>query len=84
MTIQELKQVAKQCWEDCDGCTEQDKQMWVSGFVTAALRFADIQSLPSPNELEELSQKMAEKFKKMVDIPPDYNELITDNFNDLV
>lgn len=84
MTIQELKQVAKQCWEDCDGCTEQDKQMWVSGFVTATLRFADIESLPSPNELEELSQKMAEKFKKMVDIPPDYNELITDNFNDLV
>jgi hypothetical protein len=84
MTLEELKQVAEQCWDDCDGCTEQDKQMWVSGFVTGVLKFTDIGPLPGPFELEELSQKMAEKFKKMVDIPPDYSQLITDNFNDLV
>jgi hypothetical protein len=84
MTLEELKQVAEQCWDDCDGCTEQDKQMWVSGFVTGVLKFTDIGSLPGPSELEELSQKMAEKFKKMVDIPPEYNQLITDNFNDLI
>jgi hypothetical protein len=84
MTIEELKQVAEQCWDDCDGCTEQDKQMWVNGFVTGVLKFADIESLPGPSELEELSQKMAEKFKKMVDIPSEYNQLITDNFNDLI
>jgi hypothetical protein len=84
MTIKELYEVAEQSWDDCDGCTKQAKEMWVSGFVAAAFRFADIKSLPSPNELEELSQKMAEKFKKIVDIPPDYNQLITDNFEDLV
>ena len=31
MTIQELKQVAEQCWEGCHGCTEQDKAFWVNG-----------------------------------------------------
>jgi len=84
MTLEELKQIAEQCWDDCDGCTEQDKQMWVNGFVTGVLKFTDIESLPGPSELEELGRKMAEKFKKMVDIPPDYNQLITENFNDLI
>jgi len=84
MTIKELKQIAEQSWEGCDGCTEQDKQIWISGFVTGVLKFTDIEPLPGPTELEEIGQKMAEKFKNMVDIPPEYNQLITDNFNDLV
>jgi hypothetical protein len=84
MTIKELEQIAEQSWEGCDGCTEQDKQIWISGFVTGVLKFTDIEPLPGPTELEELGQKMAEKFKNMVDIPPEYNQLITDNFNDLV
>ena len=84
MTIQELKQIAEECWEGCDSCIEQDKQMWVSGFVTGVLRFVDIKPLPNSTELEELSKQMAEKFKKMIDIPPDYNQIITENFNDLI
>jgi len=84
MTIKELKQIAEQSWEGCDGCTEQDKQMWISGFVSGVLKFTDIQPLPGPTELEELSQKMGEKFKKMMDIPTEYNQIITDNFNDLI
>jgi len=84
MTIHELYKIAEQSWEGCDGCTEQDKQIWISGFVTGVLKFTDIEPLPGPTELEELGQKMAEKFKNMVDIPPEYNQLITDNFNDLV
>jgi hypothetical protein len=84
MTIQELKQVAELCWEGCDGCTEQDKVFWVNGFVRGVLKFTDIEPLLNPSELEELSRKMGEKFKKMVDIPPDYNQIITDNFKDLI
>jgi hypothetical protein len=84
MTIKELEQIAEQSWEGCDGCTEQDKQIWISGFVTGVLKFVDIEPLPGPTELEELSQKMGEKFKKMMDIPTEYNQIITDNFNDLV
>ena len=44
MTLEELKQIAEQCWDGCDGCTEQDKQMWVNGFVTGVLQFTDIES----------------------------------------
>ena len=84
MTIEELKEIAEQCWEGCDGCTEQDKQIWISGFVTGVLKFADIEPLPGPTELEEISQNMGEKFKKMADIPTEYNQIITDNFNELI
>jgi len=84
MTIEDLKQIAEQSWEGCDGCTEQDKQIWVSGFVTGVLKFTDIEPLPGPTELEELSRKMGEKFKKMMDIPTEYNQIITDNFDNLI
>jgi len=84
MTIHELYKIAEQCWEGCDGCTEQDKAFWVNEFVRGVLKFADIESLPSPSELEEIGKKMGEKFKNMVDIPSDYNQLITDNFKDLI
>jgi hypothetical protein len=84
MTIEDLKQIAEQSWEGCDGCTEQDKQIWISGFVTGVLKFTDIEPLPGPTKLEELSRKMGEKFKKMMDIPTEYNQIITDNFNDLI
>jgi hypothetical protein len=84
MTIEDLKQIAEQSWEGCDGCTEQDKQIWISGFVSGVLKFTDIEPLPGPTELEELSRKMGEKFKKMMDIPTEYNQIITDNFDDLI
>jgi len=84
MTLQELKQVAEQCWEGCHGCTEQDKAFWVNGFVAGVLKFTDIEPLPNPTELEEISKQMAEKFKRIADIPPEFNQIITDNFNDLV
>ncbi len=84
MTIQEVKQVAELCWEGCDGCTEQDKAFWVNGFVRGVLKFTDIEPLPNPTELEEISKQTAEKFKKMVDITPEFNQIITDNFNDLI
>ena len=51
MTVQELKQVAEQCWEGCHGCTEQDKAFWVNGFVAGVLKFTDIEPLPNQTEL---------------------------------
>ena len=41
MTIKELEQIAEQSWEYCDGCSEEDKQIWINGFVIGALKFAD-------------------------------------------
>lgn len=29
----ELKQLAKESWEDCDGCTEQDEAMYKNGYA---------------------------------------------------
>jgi hypothetical protein len=84
MKLDDLYQIAEQCWDGRDSCTEQDKKMWIDGFVSGVLKFADIESLPSPSELEEIGRKMGEKFKNMVGIPPDYNQLITENFKDLI
>ena len=37
MTQEELKKIAEESWEGCDSCTETDKQMYINGFVKAAL-----------------------------------------------
>jgi hypothetical protein len=84
MTTEELKQIAEQVWEDCDGCTESDKKFWISGFMSGAMKFGDYESLPGPTELEEIGRKMGEKLKRMTDIPPDFNQIISDNFDKLV
>lgn len=41
MTQEELKKIAEESWEECDGCTETDKQMYVNGFVRAAFRYGN-------------------------------------------
>jgi len=33
MTQEELKKIAEESWEGCDGCTETDKQMYINGFI---------------------------------------------------
>jgi len=37
MILQEIKQLAESMWEGCHGCDENDKQMWINGFVTGYL-----------------------------------------------
>lgn len=40
MAQQELKQItelAERMWEGCHHCDENDKQMWINGFVTGYL-----------------------------------------------
>jgi len=32
MTLQELTQLAKESWEGCDGCDENDKHFFINGF----------------------------------------------------
>lgn len=36
-TLQEIRQLAERMWEGCHGCDENDKQMWINGFVTGYL-----------------------------------------------
>jgi len=33
MTLKEIQQLAETQWEGCDGCDENDKQMWINGFT---------------------------------------------------
>lgn len=32
MTLEEIKQLAEESWEGCDGCTETDKYFWTKGY----------------------------------------------------
>ena len=33
-TLEEIRQLAESQWEGCHHCTEQDKEMWINGFIT--------------------------------------------------
>ena len=37
MRLQEIRELAERMWEGCHGCDENDKQMWINGFVTGYL-----------------------------------------------
>ena len=49
MSIEELKNKAEQSWVDCDGCIQDDKQMWISGYLAGAL--SNQIELPSEEEI---------------------------------
>jgi hypothetical protein len=37
MTRKEIEQLAETQWEGCNGCDENDKYFWISGFVMGYL-----------------------------------------------
>ncbi len=37
MNREELEQLARESWENCDGCDENDKYFWMNGFITGYL-----------------------------------------------
>jgi hypothetical protein len=38
MTTKEIKQLAENAWEGCQGCDENDKYFWMNGFMIGYLR----------------------------------------------
>lgn len=88
MTQEELYKLAFHSWEDCDGCTEDDRMFWINGFMRAANLFGDIESLPSPQQLEEKGRLMGEMFSKLFNnqqnLSSKYGQIISDNFDDLI
>jgi len=38
MTVEEIKQLAENAWEGCQGCDENDKYFWINGFTIGYLR----------------------------------------------
>jgi len=67
MTQEELYKIASDSWEGCDGCNENDRMFWISGFMRAANLFGDIDNLPNAQQLEEKGQSMADRLKNHLD-----------------
>ena len=38
MDVEEIKQLAENAWEGCQGCDENDKYFWINGFTIGYLR----------------------------------------------
>jgi hypothetical protein len=51
MSIKELKNKAEQSWVECDGCNQDDRQMWINGYLAGAL--SNQIELPSDEEIEK-------------------------------
>jgi hypothetical protein len=37
MNVEEIKQLAENAWEGCQGCDENDKYFWINGFTIGYL-----------------------------------------------
>jgi hypothetical protein len=53
MSIEELKNKAEKSWVGCDGCSQDDKQMWINGYLAGAL--SNQIELPSEEEIRKES-----------------------------
>jgi hypothetical protein len=51
MNIEKLKNKAEQSWVDCDGCSQDDRQMWINGYLAGAL--SNKIELPSDEDIIE-------------------------------
>ena len=59
MNLEQLKQLAEESWEGCDGCTEQDKYFWTKGYQAGYNR-------ATPKEISDIEIKeMANKSKSI-------------------
>lgn len=39
--LKQIQELGEQLWEGCDGCDENDKNMWINGFVKGYLQDRD-------------------------------------------
>jgi hypothetical protein len=65
MNKDQLEQLARESWEGCHGCDENDKYFWMNGFITGYLR-AKIDNVD--DNIKRTQNKIAE-----ILINPDYN-----------
>jgi len=47
--VVKLRKEAEDSWEGCDGCTDNDKSMWINGYIRGAL--ANQIELPTDEEI---------------------------------
>jgi hypothetical protein len=65
MNKKQLEQLARESWEGCHGCDENDKYFWMNGFITGYLN-ARLDNVEK--NIEKNQNKIAELL-----INPDYN-----------
>jgi len=54
--VVKLRKEAEDSWEGCDGCTDNDKSMWINGYIRGAL--ANQIELPTDEEIKKESYKI--------------------------
>jgi hypothetical protein len=63
MNIKELKNKAEQSWDGCDGCSQDDKQMWINGYLAGAL--SNQIELPSDEKIIEQLKSIGDNEHKL-------------------
>lgn len=69
MTLEEIKKLAESYWEGCDGCDQNDKQMWINGFTIGYL-------LASESVIE------ANKEQRLTDYNVGYSDALCNHIRD--
>lgn len=57
MTLEEIKKLADNQWEGCQGCDDNDKNFWINGFVQGYLN-ARVDNVD--DRIQRAQQKIAE------------------------
>jgi len=57
MTVEEIKKLAENSWEGCDGCDENDKHFWINGYVMGYLN-AEVKNIE--NKIEKHREKISD------------------------
>ena len=58
MTPEEIRKLAESAWEGCDGCDENDKYFWISGYIIGYLNA----------RVDNIEEKIESQRNKIADI----------------
>jgi len=64
MSIEKLKNKAEKSWVGCDGCGQDDKQMWINGYLAGAL--SNQIELPSDEEILKIAFEKTNSINEQV------------------
>jgi hypothetical protein len=61
MTVEEIRKLAENSWEGCDGCDENDRHFWINGYVMGYLN-AEVKNIE--NRIDKHREKISDLFNK--------------------
>jgi chaperonin cofactor prefoldin len=72
MTPEEIRKLAESAWEGCDGCDENDKYFWISGYIIGYLN-ARVDNLNNSmdnlnNRIDNLNDQIDRKHKNIAEM----------------